>query len=280
MYAECLVFGLCISVLVICRLVCFRCWWGGYVMRNRVELFVVRNSVVCFHFFFHLRSRQPAFNHDRIYMLVTNYSPLTCYLHRGGFARFSGTRFSMNIDDITNSTMHLTNAAVQKQSKEYNKERGCKMDIRDLKLYMISKHGTEAVDACFADMEEIMIKSLESVANIIINEKNCFEMYGYDLMIDEDLKPWLIEVNASPSVTADTDSDYRFKFGLLDDTLDVIDMEGVRNGDEDQIGAYDLVYYQGKRYKKESDDELNSRLGCYNVRSKEFSHLTKKGKGK
>jgi hypothetical protein len=46
------------------------------------------------------------------------------------------------------------------------------------------------------------------------------------------LKPWLIEVNASPSMTADTDSDYRLKRALLNDLFDVVDLEGRRTGDE------------------------------------------------
>jgi D-alanine-D-alanine ligase-like ATP-grasp enzyme len=30
-------------------------------------------------------------------------------------------------------------------------------------------------------------------------------MYGYDVIIDETMRPWLVEVNASPSLTTTTD---------------------------------------------------------------------------
>jgi len=57
------------------------------------------------------------------------------------------------------------------------------------------------------------------------DKNNSFELYGFDVLLDSKLDPWLIEVNGSPSMTANTTKDHQFKMGLLDDTLTVIDME-------------------------------------------------------
>ena len=38
----------------------------------------------------------------------------------------------------------------------------------------------------------------------IDNRKNSFEFFGYDFMVDEDLRVWLIEVNSSPSMDRGT----------------------------------------------------------------------------
>ena len=75
-------------------------------------------------------------------------------------------------------------------------------------------------------MNQLIIHSLLACQNVIINDRHCFECYGYDLLIDDDLKPWLIEVNASPSISADTIQDYDLKFGLLEDVYTVVDVEG------------------------------------------------------
>ena len=52
----------------------------------------------------------------------------------------------------------------------------------------------------------------------------CFEILGFDVLLDKKLKPWMIEVNHSPSFHTDAPLDKEVKEGLLHDTLDLIDL--------------------------------------------------------
>jgi len=82
--------------------------------------------------------------------------------------------------------------------------------------------GKDIADKCFDGIRNIVYISLKAVQSVIINDKHCFEMYGYDVLIDEQLKPWLIEVNASPSLTTSTEIDRILKMGLLKDVFHVV----------------------------------------------------------
>jgi len=121
--------------------------------------------------------------------------------------------------------VHLTNVAIQKNSENYDERLGGKWDLRNLKLYLMSKFGNSLVCECFMLIQDLLIKTMQSVQKIVTNDKHCFELYGFDVLIDDALKPWLIEVNASPSMTANTPQDYEMKVALLDDTFTVLDIE-------------------------------------------------------
>lgn len=47
----------------------------------------------------------------------------------------------------------------------------------------------------------------------------CFEIYGFDVILDAKLKPWLLEVNVSPSLSSSSLLDKQIKTLLLSDSL-------------------------------------------------------------
>ncbi|KAK9808967.1 hypothetical protein WJX72_007153 [[Myrmecia] bisecta] len=179
----------------------------------------------------------------RIYALVVSFMPLKVYLHRGGFCRFSSGRYSLDKDNMKNLYMHLTNVAIQKKGENFEQTTGMKWPIRNLKLYLMTKFGPAAAHSLFGNIQTVVLRSLLAVQRVITQDKHCFELYGYDVLIDEDLKPWLIEVNASPSLVTDTPADHKLKFDMVDDALTLVDVEGKLEGSlPASYGGFDLVW--------------------------------------
>ncbi len=104
-----------------------------------------------------------------------------------------------------------------------------------LKAYLISKFGLLETQDCFLAIQNMIVQSLQSVQKVILNDKHCFELYGFDILLDKNLKPWLLEINSSPSMTANTKDDFDLKCGILDDTFTLLDMEKVLSLSTDQL---------------------------------------------
>lgn len=51
-------------------------------------------------------------------------------------------------------------------------------------------------------MKELITKSMFAVRKKIdpFRRKHCFELFGYDFILDEDFNTWLIEVNTNPCI--------------------------------------------------------------------------------
>ena len=50
----------------------------------------------------------------------------------------------------------------------------------------------------------------------------CFQILGFDIMLDHKLNPSLLEVNYTPSFTADTPLDRYIKKKLIQDTISLV----------------------------------------------------------
>lgn len=64
------------------------------------------------------------------------------------------------------------------------------------------------------------------------NRTSCFELYGFDVLIDENLKPWLLEVNVFPSLSSSSPFDKMVKSQLICDAFTLI---GIRGYDKQQV---------------------------------------------
>lgn len=102
----------------------------------------------------------------RIYVLVTGYMPLTVWLYRSGFARFSGFRFSGAKGSLKDTHLHLTNVAIQKTAPGYDRESGCKWFVDCLKRYLISQHGPGPVNEMFYNMQMLITRTLLAVQKV------------------------------------------------------------------------------------------------------------------
>ena len=99
--------------------------------------------------------------------------------------------------------IHLVNDAVQSKGEGYsekgsNKE-ACKMSQSEFESWMSRSLHVDCTQKIYPQMKNIMYDSIRATHHKM-NEnkiKGCFEIFGYDLMIDSDLKMWLIEVNTN-----------------------------------------------------------------------------------
>ena len=64
----------------------------------------------------------------------------------------------------------------------------------NLRLYLEGTRGKAVTDKLFDEINWLNVMSLKAVSGSMANDRHCFEVYGYDIIIDDKLKPWLIEV--------------------------------------------------------------------------------------
>lgn len=114
-------------------------------------------------------------------------------------------------------------------------------------------------------------QSASSVPQLELNESetgsSCFSVLGMDVLVDEGLKPWLLEVNHLPSFGCDSPLDWNVKERLISQVFDVL---GVSPDDQKSWERQKMKSSRTRLYGTQSDTLLNDR----NPRDSTASDLT------
>jgi len=170
----------------------------------------------------------------RLYLLVTGYCPLKIYLFDNGLARFCSEEYDLNPEKMSDRYIHLTNYSINKTSTKFaqndsvNEEFGEKWTLHTLRKYF--EKNNLNFEAVWLKIKDIIVKVILSVTDIAIpliksfklSSGNLFELYGVDILLDETLNPWLMEVNLNPSLNCDSQLDLKVKSKLLTDIFNII----------------------------------------------------------
>jgi len=180
----------------------------------------------------------------RIYVLVTSFDPLRIYVYQEGLTRFASEAYNPN--SASNRYMFLTNYSVNKKNSNFVQNENPEKDDVGHKwsLSALSKH-LEGVgidlSLLWGKIYDLIIKTVISIEPMVnassrklgLQRGNCFDLFGFDVIIDSNLKPWLLEVNLSPSLATDSPLDLAIKGQLLADTFTLV---GIRSYDRKKDG--------------------------------------------
>ncbi len=80
-----------------------------------------------------------------------------------------------------------------------------------------------------------MSASSQNLSGSRLFKTKCYELFGFDILIDTKLKAWLMECNISPALKGSCDMDYKLKSGLVRDVFNLI---GIKLDDVEKLRDY------------------------------------------
>jgi hypothetical protein len=152
----------------------------------------------------------------RVYVVVSRIDPLEIFVYRDGVTRFCALSAGLE-----SRYSYLTNIAV---NSTFPGERT--IELLELISEFLPKLNINQ-DKLWHAIDRIAILTiLSAYPQLIEGEKNCcpklgfsrcFQLLGFDILLDETLTPWLLEVNYRPSLKFLKPNERRMKENLIKD---------------------------------------------------------------
>lgn len=177
----------------------------------------------------------------RLYVLVSGCDPLRIFLHRRGLVRLASEPYVEPVGkNLSQNMIHLTNYAINKMNPNFEEntnpddaQDGHKRSWEAVQEHL-RKDGHD-VDTLLLEIEDLIIKTLIAVQPSLshfyhscqpddLENSMCFEILGFDVILDYKLQPWLLEVNHAPSFATESELDSVVKEQVLRDTFALVDL--------------------------------------------------------
>ncbi|XP_065839948.1 tubulin monoglutamylase TTLL4-like [Oscarella lobularis] len=173
----------------------------------------------------------------RVYVYVSSYDPLRIYVFDDGLTRFATCKYSAAAKSLSNRFIHLTNYSVNKKNDAFvsnSDETVCQGHKWGLKAFWeyLRADGID-VDCLWESIKDVIVKTIisgeapvNSLMKTYVKRKwSCHELFGFDIMLDRNLKPWVLEVNISPSLHSTSRLDKNIKGQMVRDILNMAGFE-------------------------------------------------------
>lgn len=207
----------------------------------------------------------------RLYVLVTSFTPLHIYFFSDGLARFCTEQYPADKNDISDLLAHLTNTSLNCHSEKFafsgdmNDKTGHTRSLQSV-MERLKNEGVN-IEKIQTDIHQLVIKTFtaiqptveKAVSGNVPHKRNCFQLFGLDVMLDDQLKPWLLEVNGNPCLEPYTTMEVPIKARLVRDMFRTVGLhvqedvkhtkkrESRRKGDFTLIFPYSIHPRSGKR---------------------------------
>ena len=146
--------------------------------------------------------------------------------------------------------MHLTNYSVNKYSENFEAntcssmdDQGHKRSISSVFRKIENEHRSiddqdVTSDKLWGKIDDIIIKTMIGAQPELLKERKhwipsannqtCFQILGFDIMFDQNLDAWLLEVNTTSSLATDSPIDEKIKYDLVYETLALMNLNEIK----------------------------------------------------
>ena len=140
----------------------------------------------------------------RIWVLISYLSTndkYEVYVFKEGHLKACSETFNINSDDLY---VHLTNYSVQKYNRNFSKEEvgneiSFELFQNELDKKGIKKNFKKDIFPKILRIIAISTNAAKTKINILAR-RNCFEIFGYDIILDGNCQPFLLEINTNPGL--------------------------------------------------------------------------------